>query len=580
MNKKLMCVIFCFSVLSFAKESDEREKRVKYWSDTGINISYLNEYINDKSCHKEKEKFIACMDAVGTLIQEGYSLNKNKHSNDQDGATVALIAEDDAQQEVFNELGFAFGAKLKNFGPINLVELKIKPSAKNKLSVSKFRNLYKKKLEAKIAVLTKIYSDNNGLSVNFNELIRYAAELVKGKKEEAQIVGATLNIYLAAAVDPHTHLNPVGEMNDNSKSMDQSFVGIGAELRKLNDQIIVVKPMKGGSALAAGLKAGDIITHVDGNPVQLLPLEKAIGLIRGEKDTFVTLHVIRKETSLTFKLKRAPVITQNVSYEVLNDSDVNMPIGYIKFNSFMENGACKKIAKALVELQKQQVMGIVLDLRGNGGGLLDQAICIGGLFLGSKPVVGVKDLVDQNSEIQFYSSRIPDKFAFPRELPFVTLIDSGSASASEIVAGALQDHQRSWIVGERSFGKGTVQSGMPWDKNNNLLLFETTQRFYQPSGRTNQVVGIQPNFEVYSKPNPTEEDLFALREADFYTNALPSLSEPWKETRADKVQNIQNCMNSSGKAITSYNERENEALAPDFQLLTAQDVIMCDLKMQ
>jgi carboxyl-terminal processing protease len=283
----------------------------------------------------------------------------------------------------------------------------------------------------------------------------------------------------------------------------------------------------------------------------------------------VKLKVLRDGKEISLDIVRDTIKQDNLEAKVV--SDLGRKIGVIKLRSFMDKNACGKMGQKLLSLEStDKVEGIVLDLRGNGGGLLDQAVCMGGLFFGKKVVVKVRDLQGGTFKDMFGS--LPAATA----LPVVALIDAGSASASEVLSGALQDQQRAWVVGERSFGKGSVQAPSIFAGNEKIVLYKTVQRFYQPLGRTNQIVGIEPNFVRPIKPNATEEERFALRERDYFPNALDAESQAWVETRKEKVAKVESCVASGKLAEKKYAELTAARSNADYQLLAAQEVLNCD----
>jgi carboxyl-terminal processing protease len=249
----------------------------------------------------------------------------------------------------------------------------------------------------------------------------------------------------------------------------------------------------------------------------------------------------------------------------------------------MDATACKQIAEEIRRLEAEQVSGYILDLRANGGGQLQQARCIAGLFLGDRPIVGTKSLASQKIDwlralhpnagpelpaiwhFPGFVFDVPSKAEQLTQSPVVVLIDAYSASASEIVAGAIQDHGRGWLVGERSFGKGTVQTLLTNQiPGAQVYIGRTTSRFYLPSGRTNQLVGVLPDFEVPFQAAASSLERFAAREADLYPHALISENSVWAQPRKEQVTRIQNCMASQSSLEGSDN-----------QLLVAQQVLSC-----
>lgn len=230
---------------------------------------------------------------------------------------------------------------------------------------------------------------------------------------------------------------------------------------------------------------------------------------------------------------------------------------YLRIHTFSDATLCDHLIRAIRStMDKAEIRQVILDLRGNGGGLIDQAVCVAGVFVGRKLITEVKGLRNGrfDDEIEKKMSR-QDRLT---AAPMVILVDGRSASASEIVAGALQDYERAWVVGQRTFGKGSVQTWNPLKDDATLTLGATTGRFYQPSGRSNQRRGIIPDFKVPSSQ-------FVPREADLYFSALSAEPPSWSEPRPERVQAVAHCM-----------KRKNPARNRDRVLQTALDVLACD----
>jgi C-terminal peptidase prc len=250
-------------------------------------------------------------------------------------------------------------------------------------------------------------------------------------------------------------------------------------------------------------------------------------------------------------------------------------VGHISLRHFNDNEACEKIDNAIDEMTRAGAASLVLDLRGNGGGLLKQAICIGELFVGERVIAQVRRLGSRGAELNPVPSQGQRKVT---DLPLVILIDAQSASASELVAAALQDYGRAWIIGERSFGKGTVQSGSPYSRNSGLLYFKTTERFYSPLGRTHQLHGVEPDVTVPAKPNATEDERFSVREADEFPNALSRLGNRWKQKRPEKAAALGGCVKATAPEKRWNASQGVSAMAPDYQLLSAEAAAVCAAK--
>jgi len=268
------------------------------------------------------------------------------------------------------------------------------------------------------------------------------------------------------------------------------FGGLGIEVTMEDGLIKVVAPIDDTPAQKAGVMANDIITKLDDEQVQGLTLNQAVEKMRGPVNTKIKLTIMRKgqdkpvEVSITRDIIRVRSVRSNV------DGD---DIGYIRLTQFNEQtneGLKKAIADIKAKVSEQKLKGYVLDLRNNPGGLLDQAISVSDAFLQKGEIVSTRGR--NAEETQRYSARPGD---LTGGKPVIVLINGGSASASEIVAGALQDHRRAAVVGTRSFGKGSVQTIIPLGNNNGALRL-TTARYYTPSGKSIQAKGIVPEIEV------------------------------------------------------------------------------------
>jgi carboxyl-terminal processing protease len=266
------------------------------------------------------------------------------------------------------------------------------------------------------------------------------------------------------------------------------FFGLGIEVTMENELIKVISPIDDTPADRAGILAGDIISHLDGEQVQGLTLREAVERMRGPANSSITLTVLREgvEEPLEITVVRDVIRVQSVRHRVEQD------IGYIRVASFSEQtmeGLERAIEDIEEELPGDELKGYVLDLRGNPGGLLDQAVLVSDAFLERGEIVSTRGR--DADEVQRFSAREGD---LVEGKPVIVLVNGGSASASEIVAGALQDHRRATVLGTRSFGKGSVQTIIPIGRAGAIRL--TTARYYTPSGRSIQARGIEPDIEI------------------------------------------------------------------------------------
>src|SRR6266581_3234519 len=316
------------------------------------------------------------------------------------------------------------------------------------------------------------------------ELVR--ADYVDDVSDETLVEGAING--MLTALDPHSNYLNSKNFNDMKVQTRGEFGGLGIEVSMENGLVKVVSPIDDTPAAHAGLKPGDLITHLDGTPVQGLTLPEAVDRMRGPINSDINL-TIRREGREPFdvKLTRANIKIQSVRSHIESKN-----IGYIRITSFNEQTDVG-LANALKSLKQQadnKLIGVVLDLRNNPGGLLDQAVAVSDAFLDKGEIVSTRGR--RSDDAQRYNARPGAKPA--SGLPIAVLINGGSASASEIVAGALQDHRRAILLGTRSFGKGSVQTIIPLAGHGAMRL--TTARYYTPSGRSIQAKGIDPDIVV------------------------------------------------------------------------------------
>jgi carboxyl-terminal processing protease len=323
---------------------------------------------------------------------------------------------------------------------------------------------------------------------------------------DEKLVEAAINGMLTS-LDPHSSYMNEKVYRDMQVQTRGEFGGLGIEVGMENGVVKVISPIDDTPASRAGIKAGDYITHLDGEQIVGLSLNDAVEKMRGKPGSEVKLTVRRIDVAepLEIQLKREQIRVQSVKYRVEGDN-----VGYIRISSFNEQTQ-PGLEKAIGEIKKQlgnKLQGYVLDLRNNPGGLLTQAISVSDTFLDKGEIVSTRGR--HSDGVERVNAKPGD---LANGLPIIVLINNGSASASEIVAGALQDHRRGLVLGTQSFGKGSVQTILELKNHGAMRL--TTARYFTPSGRSIQAMGITPDIEV--KPAKIEEIASALggrREAD------------------------------------------------------------------
>lgn len=313
---------------------------------------------------------------------------------------------------------------------------------------------------------------------------------------------------MLSKLDPYTVYYPEDEDEDLKMMMTGKYAGVGAVIRyhKRHDRVVIVEPYENMPALSAGLRAGDVLMSIDGEDLKGLPVDKVSEKLRGESGTTLVINFLREgvDSLMEVKVTRANIAMPAVPYYALLPDST----GYIILNSFTEKCA-RDVRLALVDLKNQGASRLVLDLRGNGGGSLAEAVDIAGLFLPKGTmVVYTRGKIAQSSQT-FTTRREP----LVPDMPLVVLVDGQSASASEIVAGAIQDLDRGVVMGQRTFGKGLVQTVRDLPYNSSLKL--TTSKYYTPSGRCVQKIDYFDGKRVAAESGDTA----AVSAKVFYTRS-------------------------------------------------------------
>ncbi len=294
--------------------------------------------------------------------------------------------------------------------------------------------------------------------------------------KEGELVKTAIDAMLTK-LDPYTNYYPESDLEDVKMQLLGEYGGIGALIHQKGDSVYISEPYEGLPAYEAGLKAGDLIMEVNGQSALGKNSDQVREVLRGQAGSTITLKIKRFSEEKTFTFKRKEITLPNVPYSGVLDGD----IGYIKLNEFTKNAA-NNVLSAFSTLKKQGINGLILDLRGNGGGLLNEAVDIVNIFVNKGQVVVYTKGKTQDKNQTFRTLRN----ATDTNMPIIVLVDGTSASASEIVAGALQDMDRAVVMGQRSFGKGLVQNVVPLVYNTQMKV--TVSKYYIPSGRCIQAV--------------------------------------------------------------------------------------------
>jgi carboxyl-terminal processing protease len=364
-----------------------------------------------------------------------------------------------------------------------------------------------------LAELNKTNTDSESEALPFEELRTFTEIFGRIKRDYVEPVSDKKLLEdavrgMLSGLDPHSAYLVPEEYQELKEGTTGQFGGLGIEVTMENGFIKVVSPIDDTPAQRAGLKTGDLIIRLDDKPVKGMSLVEAVKTMRGEPGSKIELTIVREgeEAPLKFTLTRDVIKVKSVKSKLLEKG-----YGYVRVSSF-QSGTGESLLESLAQLKKENagaMKGLVLDLRNNPGGVLNAAVEVSDAFLKSGLIVYTKGRIE-NSEMRF--SAAGDDLL--NGAPMVVLINAGSASASEIVAGALQDQKRAVIMGEKSFGKGSVQTILP--TSNGAAVKLTTARYYTPSGRSIQAEGIEPDIALSSVKLESVEksDFTPVKEAD------------------------------------------------------------------
>jgi len=406
-------------------------------------------------------------------------------------------------------------------------------------------------------ITTTFYRNSAEAGNDYESIELFTDVLAIVKKSYVEEVDTKKLIYgaingMLASLDPHSSFMPPETYKEMKIETKGTFGGLGIEISIKDGILTVISPIEDTPAYRAGIKAGDQILKIDDKFTKDLSIMDAVKRMRGTKGTKVTLSIMREgfDRPKEFPLVRDIIQVKSVKFKTLDEG-----YAYVRIAQFQEKTA-DDLHKALASLQetnKGKISGLVLDLRNDPGGLLDQAVKVAECFLDEGKLIVYTEGREKDSQMRF-TSRKGEK---QPNYPIVVLINSGSASASEIVAGALQDHKRAVVMGVQSFGKGSVQTILPLSDNSGLRL--TTARYYTPSGRSIQAKGITPDITVekIELASATEKkDSMHLREKDLENHFENDKKEPSSDTTA---------------TLPLY--KTDEQVKNDYQILRALDLL-------
>lgn len=514
------------------------------WSDVSVDLNWLLGGINSKACASSQKTYLGCVMAVQAFAG---ALNKN----------YEVIPIDLLDKQV----PFYKGDRLA------LVEMPVPTITSAKQAYSYFEQM-RKQLTSRFFSSSSAFmrNPNTDFELMLTEIYKRAGQNIK---PSFYVAAATK--FFEMARDPHTSMRPTKELQLVSNENGASFVGLGIEFVKLEQGLMVKRVLKGSGSAAAGVLVGDVVMAVDGKALKGLTDEDVVALMRGVENTSVKLTVQRGAASQDLTVVRKKVVNPVVSSESVNFNGKMMV--YIRLTNFMYSNICDEMADIVSAWDKQNISGFILDLRSNPGGNVMIASCVGGMFLGNNKVISYFE------NRSFFGSKydaLPTQAKATTTKPLSVLINAFSASASELVAGAIRDYSRGYVVGQTSFGKGSYQGCQPLQNQNELTVCSTQGLFFAPSGNSNQTVGVEPHISVYVNKDAQEGETYAMREAQMYLFPLDPKKMPnapagnWNQLKAPKL-----CLQNL-KLDAVYDQAQSTSLFyKDYQLLNGLAAVNC-----
>ncbi|WP_429925310.1 S41 family peptidase (plasmid) [Agrobacterium vitis] len=553
MAKLLNLFLFALLVsLSFAVRAQAAafaKTDTEFWQEAGVDLNFLtgDDYLSGPNCMSTVENFKACMAAVNNLGQKAKP-------------AVQVIPKAHIGTSLSNADRLVYD--LKN----GLVITTIKPEQTSEITPTRLMQASRLRRKWSDVALSEFYFQqtlDKAPPLDFRGLVKSSFAYLKlTPDQQTMAIADAVNAYVEGLYGPHGAIKPTALWDDRYRNYGRSLVGIGAEVKKVEGYLFVIRPYEGSPAELAGLRRNDLIEKVDDFSVADLTLEAAVALLRGQAGTVAKVSLLRDGKPTLISITRGAIKIENV--QVTKLKVFGNEILHIRLGSFEDIQSCDKIYNQMKATRTANTKGLVLDLRDNGGGEVSKALCVTSLFIGRETVFFEENLkTHQRQKLNAQNEQKTD-------LPLVVLVNGNSASASEIVAGSLQDHKRAWVVGELTSGKGTMQQG---DTIGNLKLFHTVGRTILPSGRSVMGLGLIPDFAAPIRPGATEAEQFYLREKDLYPEFEPMTEVPWTSERPDDLARMAECRLNSGLAEKVY-KRDSSI---DYPLAVASEVLACGI---
>lgn len=428
----------------------------QYWSETGLGPKELMGLISHETCYAGQQNFLACVNAISQMA-ERYNLALTKD------AQFRLMTTEDIEQRV-----------------------------SEKKELSKWLPLFQQ--------------EEASMKLSFTELWMELDSKYVQKSERSAVIASGINGFLSVYKDPHTYIMPLNMYEEVVANSESRNTNVGFIARRTDDHLVVRKVYEGSPAEIAGFHKGDRIVAINGEKVSSLLQSRVSDMLKMKTSNRIGFEIERDTNDGKIR-KHMELIKTETTYPAVVSKllEGDRRVGLVTVHKFGKN-VCQMTKEKILSLKEQNIQGVMLDLRDNPGGQVEEAACIANLFLEKGTLLFETRYLDNSKPSDKYIAE-NDPIFFG---PVAVLINSGSASASEIVAGVLKDQNRAKLIGERSFGKGSFQDGRIWGPNEKVALFQTEGLYYFPSGWTPQLVGLEPDIAVKfnNAENSREQELF------------------------------------------------------------------------
>jgi carboxyl-terminal processing protease len=512
------------------------------WAQLELQFSLVQSFLTEDNCKQNRKNLAACVAVVNRLLD--YS-DMSSEFVPGSSSTIAHVF----RQEIA-DFGFAHIRKRESNLGTDLrlvVEQDKKMRQDRELEWSRMRLL------------------NDDMP--FEKVARWLKYELVDVGNESELTGVAYNTYLSVARDPHSQIIPMTLYKTFFGQGTKQFSGFGVDFQRLGDNVFVYEVVDGTPAQRVGLQPYDLLVEVNDTAVAGLSMREILDEIRFAEP--VKLKISRAGKELVFNITKVQNLPMHDVVSTLLGADQSI-VGYIKVARFA-TGVCKTVKGALEYFNHNDVQSVVLDLRNNTGGDLGEGICLTSLFLAKgSPIVRIENLLGANQDRLFHAPADPTT-----TLPLYVLVNSRTASASEIFAGVIQEYHRGLILGQRTFGKGTTQVGRSWSRNPNdpaskkFIYLSTVGRFLLPSGYSIQIHGVQPDIAAFGNPWPTEYDQFAIREEDHPSYVEPT-ERPEHIMNPELANRLAACKSAQDQAGERFDQLQRAGMYPDYPLISAQ----------